>query len=178
MRQVSPGDDASEAAGSVLPAREPPAEIFSAEPLLAKSAHGVRYCPWPGMTGFVSPPMCGQIQSRWCQPWVSAWQLAWKIPLPPGSVMAQESDGLMQWPLPALGATGLVAGHFDVAAAGGCRCLTFAWPPGDEDRAWFPLMPKAALLREARPHLPSRLPHTVYSNTRSNHQPGQLLDAN
>ncbi len=51
--------------------------------------------------------------------------LAWDVPLPPGPVMAQEADGMMQWPLPALGATAGLAGHFDVTAAGACRHLAF-----------------------------------------------------
>ena len=78
--------------------------------------------------------------------------------------MAQDSEGFMQRPLPALGTTGLIARHFDVATAGGGGCLTLTWPPGDEDRARLPLMSEAALLREAGPRLPSRLPHAVYSN--------------
>jgi hypothetical protein len=43
-----------------------------ADPLLAKSAQGVRDRLWPGVTRFVSPSESGGIWSRWCQfvPWV------------------------------------------------------------------------------------------------------------
>ena len=92
-----------------------------------------------------------------------SWQLARIVPLPPGPVMAQDSEGFMPRPLPALGTTGLIARHFDVATAGGCGCLALTWPPGDQDRARLPLMAEAALLREAGPRLPSCLPHAVYS---------------
>ena len=54
-----------------------------------------------------------------------------------------------------------------MAAAGGCRCLTLAWPPSYEHCAWLPRMPQAALLREARKRGVTWLLHVPYSNIRS-----------
>jgi hypothetical protein len=68
--------------------------------------------------------------------------LAREASLPSGPVMAQEAEGFVQWPLPALRAAARLAGHLDVAAAGGCGSPALARSPGDEDRAWLPLMPK------------------------------------
>jgi hypothetical protein len=104
--------------------------------------------------------------------------LAWQAPLPSGPVMAQEAEGFVQWPLPAFGATACLAGHLYMAAAGNCCRLAFARSPGDDNRAWLPPMPKTALLREAEPHVLSRLPHIAYSNMCSKLRRMNPLDAN
>jgi hypothetical protein len=45
------------------------------DPLLAKSAQGVPYRPWPGLTASAGLLKSTEVRARWCQPWVSpAWR--------------------------------------------------------------------------------------------------------
>jgi hypothetical protein len=135
--------------------------------MLAKSAHGVRRRPWPGMISWcesagVRPEPAALVSAVGISSAVRPEVFA---TAPAGD--GHGSDGLMQWSLPALGTTGLVAGYFDVTAAGGCCRFALARSPGDEDRARLPLMAKTALLGEARPHPPSWLLHVTHSNISS-----------
>ena len=84
--------------------------------------------------------------------------------LVPRPVVAQDSERLMQWSLPALGATGRAACDLDVAAAGCARWPAIAWPPVDGYRAGLPRVTEAALLWEARkPRVPWPF-HKLHSN--------------
>jgi hypothetical protein len=82
----------------------------------------------------------------------------------PGSVVAQDPEGLMQRSLPALGATGRAAYDLEVAAASCARWTAFAWPPVEDHGARLPGVAEAALLRETRKHRAPWLFHGLYSN--------------
>ena len=84
---------------------------------------------------------------------------AWGIPLVSGPVVTQDPEGLMQRSLPALRATRRAAHDLQVAAAGCARRPAVTWPPVDDDRAWLPEMPEAAVLREAGKRRASWLVH-------------------
>jgi hypothetical protein len=74
--------------------------------VLARSAQGVRHGPWPGITRFVRPSKHGEIRSRCVSRRCQFVRLPDASLLVPWPVVAHEFDGLMQWPLPALGTTG------------------------------------------------------------------------
>src|ERR1039457_2190072 len=41
------------------------------DPLLAKSIQSVQHSLWPGISRLHGPSRSGEVQARWCQPWVS-----------------------------------------------------------------------------------------------------------
>ena len=53
------------------PAASHRADSSASDPLLAKSAQGVPYRPWPGLTASAGLLKSAEIRTRWCQLWVS-----------------------------------------------------------------------------------------------------------
>lgn len=99
--------------------------------------------------------------------------LARQAPLPSGPVMAPGGRGVRTVATASV-RSNRVPGSSPLY---GCR-LALARSPGDDNRAWFPPMPKTAQLREAEPHVLSCLPYIAYSNMCSKLRRMNPLDAN
>jgi hypothetical protein len=107
-------------------------------------------------------------RGRWSEGFLTpAWRIARaaaRAMLMPRPVVAQDSKGLMQWSLPALGTTWRAACDLDVTAVSCARWSAIAWPPVEGYRAGPPRVTEAALLREARKLRVPWLFHELHSN--------------
>lgn len=93
----------------------PPGQMV--DPLLAKSAQGVRHRLWPGLIGSAGPLKSVEIQARWCQPWVSHRETCSSSPRTVGT-----AGSLTRAPSP-LGRWWLLRMAF--TSAGCCTCLLY-----------------------------------------------------